>query len=51
MTVALAFSIVAFILDKGMPAWVALSNAWSKVDPTMTDFETLKSMMKRPEDF
>jgi hypothetical protein len=51
MTVALAFSIVAFILDKGLPAWVALSNAWAKKDPTMKDFEALMAMMKRPEDF
>lgn len=51
MTVAIAFQIVAFILEKGVPAFISLSQAWQKVDPGFTDFEALKNLMKRPEDF
>jgi len=51
MTTALAFQIVAFILERGIPAFISLATAWQKVSPSMTDFETLKSMMRRPEDF
>lgn len=51
MTVELAFQIVTFLLDKGLPAFIALSNAWAKQDPTFQDFQKLRDMMRRPEDF
>lgn len=50
-TLVIALQIVSFILEKGVPAWINISQAWAKADPTLTDFETLKSMMRRPEDF
>ena len=51
MDPAAIVTIINFLITKGIPSTIKVLKAWEKIDPTFEDFEKLKGMMKRPEDF
>jgi hypothetical protein len=43
----LAYIITVF-LDKGIPALVNIFNKWKTEDPTLSDWKTLKTLIRKP---
>ena len=50
MSEAIVALIKVLIVD-GIPAMVSVIDKWRVADPTLSDFQALKDIMKRPEDF
>lgn len=43
--------VVSLIVEKGIPAAVAVLTAWQTQDPTLSDINALHSIVKRPESY
>ncbi len=41
--------LIGILIQNGAPALLAVMNEWKKVDPTMTDLETLKGIPIDPD--
>lgn len=40
--------LIAVMIDKGVPALFALMQNWKQIDPTMEDFQKLKTLIIDP---
>jgi hypothetical protein len=49
MNAEMVVYLIAVMLDKGIPALVTLTQNWKAVDPTLEDFEALKSIIIDPK--
>ena len=43
--------LIRTLIVDGIPALVSLIQKWQVADPTLSDFQVLKGLMKKPEDF
>lgn len=51
MTAEIIVALIKVLIKDGVPALMSLLDRWKVIDPTVDDFQALKSLMKRPEDF
>ena len=50
-TASLVIALIGLVLEKGLPAAMALMNSWDKEEITLEDIQALKDLVKPPEEY
>lgn len=50
-TASLIIALIGLVLDKGLPAALALMQSWDKEEITLEDIQALRELVNPPEEY